>query len=1070
MIRLKHRPFSIGWLFCTLLLTLVASPFGQRPAVAAEPSVVGSVTVRVVDDISKTPIPRAGVRVVTDSREYDGLTDANGTARFPEIIPGVYGIIVAEPDFAFTKTYAITTKPGEATTVTVLGTRTGMRKIGYVQAHAQTRSDAATAVGAESAAAVLSGSAGASLGSLPAAGTGPNASLAIHNEGPGLTSATINGAPIFASGSRIPVALFSGDIFSSAGLASGAIGAPDGSLNFQTYGPTIDWSGILQTRGASFGSTSGAIQERGTFGRLGVAVVHAQNSSVSAIDGTTFADTSGVGYSHHAAQQSNSDTLTLRYGFAQTNTAYLDLGRLDLASDLYCNVQTGPTPCGFGPGNKSRRTVVYRQIRDDFTPGNATINLNLFSSSDSDTYDFANELVEGQNVGSFSQSAARRTGAIVKIAYPLATNRVASITFSSVSDVVTSGGLGTAAQPLPVSAQSHSALTLDVPILHTRQAQMNLSAGTNAGGGVSKATFGANASYALTVRDSLTAAFTSGQLSSALPGFNGIDPAELLQVDCSSARAEANGPTTSSLPGSTQQIRLGFLRSMLKYQIKMDAFHDVAYQGLITGIVPSTALSGGLLNSAYLQTANTIASRECGFPISFRSTDLFYTVTGPVTQLVNDGIDTGVTYDINPRTSISVANSISLERGYGASALFVPGSTVSPGRAIPMAPVSRINASARYATSRSTTAIVNLNAISGNNPYSGHALTSIDVGLRSKFRSGDFVVSLQNVTNAGGNTFATFDSFPILRQPYAPRTFSIRARIAVGREDIDRADYLTKPLVIAAGSVFFVPADFGPAPEQGWLAPATDTPFCGPEVLSKAKKYLADIARFDNDARQTIERPSKAIPSQTLGDIRVSEVMYGPAGYVLQIHLERAALAPFLRCSVVHTGTFDQGRALGLYQPTWQQREEDGINVVYYSPQVGLYFAPDPLNETRAAVLPLSVLPEHAPADPFLIVEGCPPSLAPAVNDSVLKLKSYIDGYYRGTKSPTPDGFSISAHVARAETWLEIRPDNRAVSDALSQCLRIPSVELTTISQRGLSAAFAPSINYAPSVGFYRRN
>ena len=248
--RKKSLPITALTVFFAVALLIVRT--SGVPVEADEAQGNAMIVIHVEDDVSKRAIRWVSIRIVTDDREYEGLTDATGTVRFPNIPPGVYGIFAAEPDFAFAKTYALTAKPDAGSSVTILGTRTHARLIGSVQSRTELKPDAATSQTLDSASALLTGSVGASLGSVTSIGSQPAAPLTIHNEGAALTAATVNGAPLFGSGSKVPLTLFSADIFSSASVGSGTIGAPDGSLNFQTYEPVIDWGGILQGRIAPF--------------------------------------------------------------------------------------------------------------------------------------------------------------------------------------------------------------------------------------------------------------------------------------------------------------------------------------------------------------------------------------------------------------------------------------------------------------------------------------------------------------------------------------------------------------------------------------------------------------------------------------------------------------------------------------------------------------------------------------------------------------------------------------------------------------------------------------------------
>src|ERR1035437_3538899 len=195
-------------------------------------------------------------------------------------------------------------------------------------------------------------------------------------------------------------------------------------------------------------------------------------------------------------------------------------------------------------------------------------------------------------------------------------------------------------------------------------------------------------------------------------------------------------------------------------------------------------------------------------------------------------------------------------------------------------------------------------------------------------------------------------------------------------------------------------------------------------------------------------------------------------GFMTKIVLDRGnlrALKPFLQCSLLHTGDYDEASRLGLYVPDLQERQTGGSFVLYYSHVVGLFFAPFPVQQTDADRSARTGFPSATPRRPFEIGGSCPAALGGAVAEAGRALKTYADGYYAGRKPAEPDGFHIAAHPAKRETWLEVGPDSPAAGSALISCLDVPEVRTADIDAAGLGGAFTPSINYAPSVGLYTK-
>ena len=1042
----------IGTSVLLVWLTLVAQ---MRLSVADESRTV-VVSIHVLDEVSKLAIPRAEVRIVSDAREYIGLTDSTGIARFDAPAAAEYGVFATEPDFAFANTYVLNVKNGTDTNITILGSRVRVRRIGKVQAIAGARPDPGTSLTLDSPSTQLAGSVGASLGSMTSVSLGTQSTgLTIHNESSALSTATVNGAPIFPSGSKLASSLFSADIFSGANVGGGVIGAPNGTLNFSTYDPVIDWGGVVQGRIASFGSSSYSLLERGTAGRLGVALVHSQRADAAPFDNKFFLDTSGVGYIHDTMQRSTADTVTLRYGLNFDNTAHFDFGRISTESAEYCSMQTGPSPCGFGPGAVTQRSAVYTQVRDDLGIGRGSLSFNAFVSRTDSKSDLSNELVERQPIGTYSRSVTKRLGEIVSFNYPITDQRSASLSFSSVSESTSNAGKDTAQQPFPAESESRTDLGLRYPLIRSRKFEQSVSYGSNSARGSSAISFGSSARYAVTPRDLVTASFVGGMLASRAFGFNGVD------------QALGNGPGKGAVPGTTQQLNVGYSRRSQFFQLALNGYHNLARNAPVSAVLRSDALPASLFDAAYFAAASSVAGSECVMPTSLNSSNVFLRTTDPVSRLVNNGADLSASLDLNPRVSLTAAYSLSLQRAYGASDLFSKNSNLSPGELIPGSTVSHANLGARFAASRVTTLILNTNIVGTNNPYQQRAFLTLDAGIRSKFGNNDLVFAMQNITNAAAENFSGFGPFPNLMQSYSPRTFSIRVRVLSGRQNIDKADYLSKPVMVNSSTLSFTPVDYEPRPPKGWLEPSTGSIQCGPELLQKGRQYLDRIAAF----AQAVEanRSKTPLDKVAFSGMTLSQITNQPypAIRIQFANNDRASFRPFLSCSSIHEGNYDQAKALGIYIPSWQERENDGIYVTYYEPQVGIYTSPDPVDATGGTTQAVTLLPNKSPASPFALSPSCPTSLAPSVTESVAKLRTYIEKSYAGLKPLSPDAFAVSKHNARAEQWLEIRADNAAVGEAIVRCLAVPSAKSADIAQRGLSGAYPPSFNYAPSIGFY---
>lgn len=1067
--------YSRLFFVASILLVVVVQLWSTRACISAAtfPS-TPVVTVHVLDTLTRAPIMQADVRIRTDAIEYTGITNSKGIVEFRTVRYGTYGVFTHHPEFSFLNHNAITVDASSKTAVLVIvGLRVSPKLIGTVESRASLPPDPSTERSLEMGSTLIGGSVGSSLGSLAQVGSAVVGSpIQLHNESGSLTTATINGAPIFPAGSPVSNLLFSTDIFSAANVSGGTIGAPNGSLNFSTLAPTIDWNGLSEARVASFGAASYNLQERGTTGRFGVAASHGARTDELAFNDSQFLDTSGTAYLHDTSKRSEASIFTIRYGFDPAHVMNLDVGSLATSSMLTCTVRTGPLPCGYGPGNQERRSVTYFQLRDQLETAKIDMNVNLFRSTTSDIADFSRETIENQRVGFYDRSMTERIGAASRISFALSERRKATLTLSATSDSVKTSGIESASGPIATRPYSQSAASLAFPAIRTRKFEDSVNVGFNDAGSVSQFSYGTQASYLISTRDSVRASFSSGALASRTNSFFGVDPPQLLNVDCASEQALGNGPTFGALPGSTDQVAFNYIRHGPAYQASFGAFHHVARQSPVSAALPFAALPPSLFSSSYLKVASSIASSECRKLVTLKPTDLLFVENAPVSHLSNDGIDFGASFDVNQRANVSADYSLSLQHADGASALFVAGSTIAPGNLLAGATIARLNASTRYATSRATTVIANLNVIGPNNPYSRKAFVSEDFGVRAKSENADFIFAVQNVSNAHGIGFGSFDPFPVLELPYVPRTISVRVRIALGRQKIDGAEYLTKPFgQTDPSSLIFQESEYGPMPARGWLLPDTNNKSCGPETLLVAKRYFYEIQSYANGAQETLVTGETSRKPSMLDDMSLSQLK-APSGNTVRVAFTPSSknFKAFLRCASLHTGTYDQARSLGVFIPSWQQSEKDSIYVLYYSPIIGLYFPPNPVDETTDSFIAKTTVPAKAPKDPFSVSDACPDSFRLAVTEAANSLKTYITVYYRGDKSAVPEGFLISKHLAKADTWLEIRADNNSLGDALAQCLDVPAINIGEIAKRGLGAANPPSINFTPSIGFYMKS
>lgn len=1068
--------FSSCLVWSLVILLALSSVMRGDAAGAPAALATGNVHVLVVEDIAKRPVPRSVVRIVSDERVYDGIANKDGSVDFAGVAPGVYGINVSAADFEFTRDYVLTVRVGETQTVTVVGKRTGPRRIGSVRTKASPPPSGARAVGDQDAAAQIASDVGSAIRFVPSIGNDGFGGLSINNQGAGQTAVTINGSPIFGSGSSTQLGLFSSDAFSSAGVDAGDVGAPGGTLDFRSYDPTIDWGGIAKQRGASFGSVASSVQVRGTTGRLGIAVTHSVTDATTRIDGRALLDTSGAFYTHATASRNTTDFTTLRYGYDANHVGLLDYGRIEKHDPLICTFQSGPLPCGYGPGNGSTTTVEFAQYRDQRTLDRANLEVHVFASRSTSGFDNSAQTIEGTLIGGAAGSTVLdRIGVVASLGFPITQQHSATLTLQSTHDAATI--LGAAAQrgPIPLPATSLSSAKLVVPLLTRRRFDISLQGGINGGYGTTQPIVGGETNYQLTKRDSLRATYANGTLPSKTATFPGTSLAETVQPDCNTGRALFGGPSFVGDTGTASNLRASFNHVGDGYSLSIDGFRNNATNASVSAALPGNALGSLALTPGFYARAGQIASLECANPLLLSGQNSYFTTNASVGSQLSDGLNIGAQFDVTPRGKLTISYALARARAFGSSILFAPGSNLIPGDQLPGRPLARYSIQGKAAVSRATTLLVSARGLSANNPYGSRAIFDVDAGVRVRVNAADIVASVQNVGNAHGSAFTGFAPFPQLAQPFLPRTYGVTMRLALGRQNIDRADNLS-PGFNLSGGFSFEPLEFEPRPTAGWLAPRTDTPLCSPEKLLAAKPYEDAVDAYVKSVGAAAVRGQdpRAVAPLQYEALTMRAVTSGASpSFELSFASGRArSFGSFFTCDRIHDDTIDKAKKLGVYAPGWREREDRSREFrVYYSEQIGLYFAPEPFNDDNSYSRSWKPGFSSRKGDArFTVLEtACPPRSRQVVQEAATALQRYVDAFYGGRHPISPEGFAISPHVAKSETWLEVRADDRAFASKLEDCLDMPFVSGGELRSRGLSGADIPSFNFAPAVGFYQK-
>ncbi len=919
--------------------------------------------------------------------------------------------------------------------------------------------------------AVIAGGVGASLPNLTGIGKDPSGFLTINGEGAQTTTATVDGAPIFPTGSPMQLGLLSPDIFGSASVSQdGTAGAPDGTLALQTFDPTIDWQGVVRNRPSSYGGDSLSLQERGTSGRVGLSGSYSSSSDGDPIDGAYFADASGLYYQHHTNAKSQGLSFTGRYGLSSNNVVFLDAGALATNDPYTCDVLFGTLPCGYGPGNGTNQGVNFLQLRNTFELERLSLETHVFASQDTIGSDFSNILVGGLSFGTESSIAIHRVGAIAKLGLLLPDNRVVQLDYTQTRDSAVLGGdylqSGVA---LPPSVTNAAQFAVKYPLITRRRINVTPQAGIDSASGAAAGTYGVHASYQLDARNALDVQVQTGGIGSAPYQIPLAAPPYTLQFDCGHTRAVGAGPLAASSGVSTTQMRVGWKYATRHFSASVNAYRNLLKDPSIDATVRAASLPLGTFPNGYFTQASTLASTVCGSPQVLDSANVFTSVGGTAMLETNDGVNASTTFNLGEKAVVDLSYSLNRLRAFGSGALFGSDSTVTAGVQMPGIPIHRMAADLRYALDAKTSLLGVWQFTGANNLASTAAFSTFDAAIRKRLAVGDMILAVQNATNANAGTFLPLQRFPFVSQPLAPRTWSLAYRLPLGDYNVDKTQYLSAALPIGS-TFFFIPVPFTRETSH-WLAPATDRPFCGPESIQAAAQYLHFISEYREAivAARTHAPNMQSFPGRSMKGMSLGYLATAQGGYEIRITLDpsqRLAVQPFMECAMLHFGTYDQATRLQLYTPGWKSRARSSWRVLYYAPQAGLYLAPDAIDETRAAV---SSSPNHEEAHGkfSLNEQSCPETYRSAITIELAQLKSYIEGYYRGENPLEPTDFHIVAHKAKGGAWLEILSGDRHFGSALARCVGASDLSARQLSKLDLAGAFPPSLNYAPKLGFY---
>lgn len=1088
-------------LCAALALVGMVAGFVPNPVRAAGP--MGSLTVHIVDAAGK-PIWLARV-TVTGPETRKAVSTRNGDAAFVALPAGTYQFTVDRFGYVSAPSKSIAIPDGRRLDVNVSLNAKRLKQIAIVAAKNAT--SASTETKADGTQAELDDSILASVGLLPGVTIDPTGAASIRGNDPSQTTFTVNGVPVSLPGSRQNSALFNADIFSSASVTPGAGGG--GTIGFTTRSPSLAWQGVVRAVAASNHGKDLAVQEAGTIGQIGVSYSHARNVLSDPLDGLSYRDASGLFYAHDASAAVDGDALQLRYEFSPSNTLLGNLVALDSSIPFVCREWTGAVPCGYGPANLERQSVLTLQLKDSAQIGGSTVDLTVYANHVRDAFDQSGYYVAGINQPSTSFTDSHQTGVIASAALHFGDSFALPLTIQTASTRTNTGGeaFGPVLPSVLARSSSTSATTTLTMVNRPRfslSTLLGLRSNAVDGSTTSRANGSLDARYTIGQHDSLGASYSPGNLSGPTAQFAGVSPAAQLQFVCSSNVGLGSGPTSASPDATQSSGSFGWNHNALAWSMNLQLYRSVQSHAPVSATVGALALDPALFGAGYVDQAQQAARAACGDARTISLNDLNFNVTGIAERVIY----TGGAFSVSARfgglradASYSRTSAVAFGRD---PLLFGPHSTITAGRQLPnVAPVSG-DLRIQSPIGLNLIALIAAHANASNNRYNLPGYVTLDAGVLAQLPRGLLSITMTNVGNVHPGPFSTTDGavplpmsgglFPTIAQPLSPRTIRIGYRFHIGLPE--------------RAASFDLPSEQFERPGFGWVVHLVENPFanrppqspfeldrqseyCGPKDIAPAQAVLEVWKRYADSierARVNGAYPTSFPPARD-GAIRFN---YRSNGASYAITLSTAgALIDLIRqtqamqnCAIVHSGPDKELADRHLLSNPPHSAETPLTLLPWFAPEAGLYHTstfmvadtsskgtsskPSP---SPTPIRVIEVQPTAPPGEPFALKSWseCTDEIRPAAQEFLNGLSTYAHAFYDlGRRPPSPDGMLIVPHTeSSGKIWLEVRTADLHSQTLLAPCIFIEQYNHAYLQRKGLDGTYG-GVNYAPGFGIYQ--
>ena len=1092
----------LAFLAAFSFLLVILAPIA--PAIAQSQSDSGTIAIAVVDAHSQAPV--AGARVILQGPILTSeIAGANGKVTFTDVPSGIYTARVAKVGFQAATSKDFEVLPGRSVAVSVAlapeQTPGGLKVIGHITVTAQPAPGTGV-IGADSAVRKLSDDLVQAIGKLPGVtldeGTGNGdtdaaETISLDGRDASQTAVTLDGIPLNAPGQAANLRGISTDLFAGASVNHSPVaGALGGGVNFRTLEPTLTWQGQITSSVGTYGSANTVLSERGTADGIGIAYVHAIRGSDNLLYGERFLDTSGLYYPHDGSRLTGGDLVKLRahLGTAQTLTAtYLSSNNYN---NLLCTVDTGPLPCGFGPGNAAYSHYAMASLTDSALVGMVGLQFSVYGINGAHDSDLLNRYVNGAPDPYGVDTAQQTRGASLIASLPSRGKHTFSLqgttsrSTNSATPIITQTGTFVIK---PASASDYTSLTLNDSIKASAHLRLGEQIGlANASGSGSSLVTGTNATWSPTVNDIYSAELDLGN-TGATPSRVGIltDPAGL-HFDCGGGIAYGSGPGDEPSSSSSYSTRAGWQHLFRHGDVTATIYRQQQNGTLVPTPVNASAFAPGYFPPSYFGQVQQVfnSGGGCGQTGVFAPNDLYLTVPIAGVTRVYQGIQLGGQVGIGPSLVLQSSYTVQSSMVHSSDPrLNNAYSTVISGNQLPGIPLHRAAILLDYKPPRSAVEMLaDAQYTSAGNVQNLPAYLTVDAGITIQLRYGTLSLLGTNLGDTHGGIFASTGGVPLttlggtllptIERPLTPRNISVTYSVPIGPH-AQVAQASAPSLGASAGpggrrerGAFFQPLPS--APPSTPFAVDASRPSCSAEIANEARPILDALQRYASSiesAKTAAGYPAQ--PPAGAPSIPGLETVYHQTGdsyAVALVATQMQSIRALARCAVVHVADESEAQQHGLYIPP---RTPFGGFALAFSPQAGLYSVRRPPAAGQEQFR-LYRLPTTPPASPFAVEtrSACTSELrqvAAPLLDALAQYAADFDPAHPPAQQPA--GWRVALKQQGSAWRLEAQLANIQAVPAILNCAHVSVASPDELKARNFGGATPPTLNFAPALGLY---